>query len=155
MATYASRSAWDVRDRARALAAGRLATPAGLGLLCALSLLLRSRELWIGFWIDEGLSVGIADRPLSHIPTALHEDGSPPVYYMLLHFWMAVSFAFPRTVAKSFCSISGPPGASPAAKRLHILSNCRRSTETAACRSSGFPWMTVPIQFIPFINNSI
>jgi mannosyltransferase len=88
MATYASRSAWDVRDRARALAAARLATPAGLGLLCALSLLLRSRELGIGFWIDEGLSVGIADRPLSHIPTALHEDGSPPVYYMLLHFWI-------------------------------------------------------------------
>jgi hypothetical protein len=90
MATYASRPAWDVRDRARALAAARLATPAGLGLLCALSLVLRSRELGIGFWIDEGLSVGIADRPLSHIPTALHEDGSPPVYYMLLHFWIRV-----------------------------------------------------------------
>lgn len=90
MATYASRPAWDVRDRARALASGRLATPAGLGLLCAASLVLRSRELGIGFWIDEGLSVGIADRPLSDIPSALRQDGSPPVYYTLLHFWIRV-----------------------------------------------------------------
>jgi mannosyltransferase len=88
MATYASRPAWDVRDRARALTSGRLAAPAGLGLLCAISLYLRTRELGIGFWIDEGLSVGISDRPLSHIPTALREDGSPPLYYTLLHFWI-------------------------------------------------------------------
>src|SRR5919206_4240417 len=88
MATYASRPAWDVRDRARALTSARLATPAGLGLLCLISLFVRSRELGIGFWIDEGLSVGIADRPLSDIPTALRQDGSPPVYYTLLHFWI-------------------------------------------------------------------
>src|SRR5436190_18198994 len=88
MATYASRSAWDVRARARALTSARLAAPAGLGLLCAVSLVLRSRELGIGFWIDEGLSVGISDRPLSDIPSALRQDGSPPVYYTLLHFWI-------------------------------------------------------------------
>jgi hypothetical protein len=88
MATYASRPAWDVRARARALTHARLAVPAGLGLLCALSLLLRVGELGIGFWIDEGLSVGISDRPLSDIPSALRQDGSPPLYYMLLHFWI-------------------------------------------------------------------
>ena len=32
------------------------------------SVLLRTRDLDVGFWIDEGLSVGIADRPLSDIP---------------------------------------------------------------------------------------
>ena len=64
--------------------------PVGLGALVALSLLLRTTELGIGFWIDEGLSVGIADRPLGDIPLALREDGSPPLYYMLLHFWLDV-----------------------------------------------------------------
>ena len=54
----------------------------------SLSLLLRTTELGIGFWIDEGLSVGIADRPLGDIPAALRKDGSPPLYYMLLHFWL-------------------------------------------------------------------
>src|SRR3954468_3645911 len=88
MATYASRPAWDVRTRA--LTGTRPAVPAGLLALLALSLYLRTRELGIGFWIDEGLSVGISDRPLSAIPHALREDGSPPLYYVLLHFWLAL-----------------------------------------------------------------
>ena len=65
--------------------------PAGIGALVALSLLLRTTELGIGFWIDEGLSVGIADRPLGDIPVALRKDGSPPLYYMLLHFWLDIA----------------------------------------------------------------
>jgi mannosyltransferase len=89
MATYASRSAWDLR--ARALSGARVAIPAGLGALLAVSLLLRTTELGIGLWIDEGLSVGIADRPLGDIPFALREDGSPPLYYVLLHFWLDVA----------------------------------------------------------------
>jgi mannosyltransferase len=89
MATYASRSAWDVR--ARAVTGARIAVPAGIGALVLVSLLLRTREIGIGFWIDEGLSVGIADRPLGQIPHALREDGSPPLYYVLLHFWLVVS----------------------------------------------------------------
>ena len=86
MATYASRPAWGLR--ARSLTSAWIAVPAGLGALVAVSLLLRTTELGIGFWIDEGLSVGIADRPLGDIPLALREDGSPPLYYMLLHFWL-------------------------------------------------------------------
>jgi hypothetical protein len=89
MATYASRPAWSLR--ARALTGTWIAVPAGIGALVALSLLLRTTELGIGFWIDEGLSVGIADRPLSEIPLALRKDGSPPLYYMLLHFWLDVA----------------------------------------------------------------
>src|SRR4051794_1840280 len=86
MATYASRPAWGLRTRA--ITSAKVALPAGLGALVIVSLLLRTTELGIGFWIDEGLSVGIADRPLSQIPLALHKDGSPPLYYMLLHFWL-------------------------------------------------------------------
>jgi len=87
MSTYASRRpAWSI-----ALSSARVAVPAGLGALVAISLLLRTTELGIGFWIDEGLSVGIADRPLHEIPLALREDGSPPLYYMLLHFWLDIA----------------------------------------------------------------
>jgi hypothetical protein len=89
MATYASRPAWDVR-RARALTKARLLIPAGLAALMLLALLLRTTQLGIGFWIDEGLSVGIANRPFGDIPHALRLDGSPPLYYLLLHFWMSV-----------------------------------------------------------------
>jgi len=89
MATYASRPAWDVR--ARALSGALVAVPLGLGALIAASLLLRTGALGVGFWIDEGLSVGIADRPLLEIPGILRQDGSPPLYYMLLNVWMAAA----------------------------------------------------------------
>ena len=88
MSTYASRPAWSLK--ARAITTAWVTIPAGLGALVGLSLLLRTSQLGIGFWIDEGLSVGIADRPLGDIPLALREDGSPPLYYMLLHFWLDV-----------------------------------------------------------------
>src|SRR3954447_25070104 len=86
MTTYASRPAWDLRSVTRA----RVAVPLGLAALTLLSLALRTNELGIGLWIDEGLSVGISDRPLPDIPHALRLDGSPPLYYLLLHVWMSV-----------------------------------------------------------------
>lgn len=86
MATYASRPAWELR--ARAVSSARVAVPLGLGALVAVSILLRTRELDVGFWIDEGLSVGIADRPVGDIPGVLRQDGSPPLYYVLLSLWM-------------------------------------------------------------------
>ena len=89
MATIAPRHASALR--ARALSRTWLLVPAGLAALVLLSLFLRTRELGVGFWIDEGLSVGISDRPLTAIPDALRLDGSPPLYYMLLHVWMAVA----------------------------------------------------------------
>jgi mannosyltransferase len=66
-------------------------TVLGLLALMAVSLVVRSGSLDTGFWIDEGLSVGIADRPLTAIPDALRQDGSPPLYYVLLHAWMALA----------------------------------------------------------------
>src|SRR5437764_8686927 len=38
-------------------------------------------------WLDEALTVNIAHLPLSRIPDALRHDGSPPLYYLLLHVW--------------------------------------------------------------------
>jgi hypothetical protein len=40
-------------------------------------------------WLDEALSVDIARLPLGDIPSALRQDGHPPLYYFLLHEWMA------------------------------------------------------------------
>jgi len=61
-----------------------------LGALTVGSLLLRLHGLHFFYWVDEGLSVGIASHPLRHIPSLLRQDGSPPLYYLLLHVWMGV-----------------------------------------------------------------
>ena len=82
MATYVSRPAW--APRIRALAPAWVVVPVGLALLVWWSLGLRNEELSVGYWVDEGLSVGIADRPLTDIPGILRQDGSPPLYYCCL-----------------------------------------------------------------------
>ena len=41
-------------------------------------------------WLDEANAVSIAGLPLSRIPDALRHDGSPPLYYVLLHGWIRV-----------------------------------------------------------------
>ena len=66
----------------------RWTTAVALCALCAVSAWLRTRILGAGFWIDEGISVGIAHHPLTSIPHLLREDGSPPLYYLLLHVWI-------------------------------------------------------------------
>ncbi len=58
---------------------------AGLTLLAAA---LRLPNLGRSYWIDEGISIGIAGHPLGQIPTLLRHDGSPPLFYYLLHFWL-------------------------------------------------------------------
>jgi mannosyltransferase len=75
---------------ARSVAGTRVLEGAGLLALTAFSLLIRSAELGTHFWIDEGLSIGIANRPIQDIPGILLQDGSPPLYYMLLHVWMSI-----------------------------------------------------------------
>ena len=72
----------------RVVLSHRIAVPAFLIALTALSAFLRTRELNAGFWIDEGLSVGIAHHHWSSIPGLLRQDGSPPGYYLLLGLWI-------------------------------------------------------------------
>lgn len=58
------------------------------GVLVLLSFLWgRGRHVW--FWLDEGIAVGIASHPVGRIPGLLRQDGSPPLYYELLHLWMS------------------------------------------------------------------
>jgi len=77
--------------RARPDVGTRLLEAAGLLILIGISLLVRTGQLGTHYWIDEGLSVGIADRPLLDIPGVLVQDGSPPLYYLLLHVWMRLT----------------------------------------------------------------
>ena len=41
-------------------------------------------------WLDEALSVNIANLSVGDLFEALRHDGHPPFYYLLLHYWMAV-----------------------------------------------------------------
>jgi mannosyltransferase len=66
----------------------RLVVGVAVGAVLAAGLILR---FWTrsGLWLDEALTVNIARLPLHDIPDALKHDGAPPLYYYLLHFWMA------------------------------------------------------------------
>jgi hypothetical protein len=118
MATIAQRRpAWSLPA---AVASARLLAPLAVAGLVLLTILLRTRAFDVGFWIDEGLSVGIADRPLTDIPAALRLDGSPPLYYSLLHVWMAV-FGNSETATHALsllCAVLAVPAAWWAARGL-------------------------------------
>jgi mannosyltransferase len=64
---------------------------APLALVTAGTLLLRTGVLHSGYWIDEAITVGIASHPLADIPSTLRLDGSPPLFYLLLHGWMTLA----------------------------------------------------------------
>jgi hypothetical protein len=57
-------------------------------------------------WLDEALTVNIAKAPLSLIPHLLRHDGAPPLYYVLLHFWMKV-FGTSDLGARSLSGVLG------------------------------------------------
>lgn len=61
----------------------------GVGLLLVAGAVLRFVTA-SDLWLDEALTVNIASLPLDELPDALRQDGHPPLYYALLHVWMAV-----------------------------------------------------------------
>lgn len=81
-------SAHAVRSRAWA----RAGSPdiAVLAALVAASGVMRWKGVRLWLWIDEGLSVGVASKPLGRLHEVLRGDGAPPLYYLLLKGWMAV-----------------------------------------------------------------
>jgi len=67
----------------------RILTVVAVGAVLVVGLVLRfvtRSELWL----DEALSVNVAKLPLSHLHAALKRDGAPPLYYVLLHGWIAL-----------------------------------------------------------------
>ena len=92
---------------------GAAAVLAPLSALLAVALFLRTRDIHAGFWIDEGLSVGIASHSLLDIPGVLAQDGSPPLYYLLLHVWMQVAGtteAATHSLSLIFAALAVPAG---------------------------------------------
>ena len=90
-AVSATRDLRALRERLRsAKPPGPRLTVAILVVLVLLSALLRTRALGAPLWIDEGLSVGIASFDFAEIPGILRQDGSPPLYYLLLNLWIGV-----------------------------------------------------------------
>ena len=69
-------------------------------------------SIWLRFstksalWLDEALTVNIARAPLRAIPGLLRDDGAPPLYYYLLHFWMAV-FGQSNLAVRSLAGVTG------------------------------------------------
>ena len=57
-------------------------------------------------WLDEALTVNIARAPLHLIPHLLRHDGAPPLYYVLLHFWME-AFGTSDLGARSLSGVIG------------------------------------------------
>ena len=88
--------------------APRATAVAGLALLVVASALLRTRSLDAGYWIDEGLAVGIASHPLGEIPGLLRGDGSPPLYYLLLALTGATDEAATRALSVVFALLTIP-----------------------------------------------
>ena len=68
---------------------GWLGTGAILVVLLAISALVRSRFISGELWGDEANAIGMASHPLSAIPGILRQNGSAPLYYILLHAWMS------------------------------------------------------------------
>src|SRR5262249_15467068 len=59
-------------------------------ILVAAPLFMRTRSLSAQFWMDEAITTGIASPPLSAPRGILRHDGTPPLYYMLLHVWIQI-----------------------------------------------------------------
>jgi hypothetical protein len=68
----------------------RWVTVAGVGALTLLCAWLGFRTLGYGYWVDESMSIGIASHPITEIPNVLRQDGTPPLFYILLHLWTNV-----------------------------------------------------------------
>lgn len=57
-------------------------------------------------WLDEAQTVNIARLPVGHIVPALRKDGSPPLYYYLLHYWIA-AFGTGDVAVRSLSGVFG------------------------------------------------
>jgi mannosyltransferase len=68
---------------------GRIRTVVGIAVVAvvALGIILRFYT-HSALWLDEALTVNRSRLPISQIAGSVKQDGAPPLYYYLLHFWM-------------------------------------------------------------------
>ena len=116
------------------------AVAAALLLATAATLLLRTGILHSGYWIDEAITVGIASHDVADIPRTLRLDGSPPLFYLLLHGWMALvgtGEAATRALPLLFALLAVPVSWWAGAAVLD-----RRAGALAAAGAAGCPFLT-------------
>ena len=112
-----------------------------LAFLAGVSLALRTQAIHARYWIDEGLSVGISSHPLSDIPGVLRQDGSPPLYYLLLNLWMSV---FGSGEARHPCAVGDVRAARSCPSRWSARVRCSatRAAWFAAVLATLNPFLT-------------
>ncbi len=126
------------RRRFEATAAA-VAPALGLAVLVGASAALRLRGLDVGLWTDEGIALGIATGDVAGLPDALRRDGSPPLYYLVLHGWTAVLGT--SEVAARSLSVACALLAVPAAWWLGASAD-RRTAWTSAALAALAPPLT-------------
>jgi mannosyltransferase len=57
-------------------------------------------------WLDEALTVNIARLPVHELPAYLKRDGAPPLYYVLLHYWIG-AFGTSDVAVRSLAGLCG------------------------------------------------
>jgi mannosyltransferase len=74
-------------------------------------------------WLDESQTVAIAHRSIPHLFSALRIDGSPPLFYLLLHGWMKVfgTSDFGVRSLSSLLSVAALPLMAVVARRYRIV----------------------------------
>ena len=115
-------------------------TTAFLVVLLGISAFIRTRYITGQFWMDEAITTGIASHPLSAIPGLLRHDGSPPLFYLLLHFWIrafGASEAATHALPLLFGLLTIPVGYWAGASLLG-----RRAGLMAATLFAFSPWLT-------------
>jgi len=101
--------------------ARRLAALTGVAALAAVAALVLARTT--GLWLDEAQSVAIARQPLTALLHALKHDGSPPLYYLLLHFWIRLfgpGDTAVRSMSAVFAVLAVPPAVVAARRTLGV-----------------------------------
>lgn len=113
----------------------------GLAAVTVASTLVRLGGRHLSLWVDEGMSVGIASHSLTEIPGVLINDGSPPLYYLLLHGWMEL-FGSSETAVRALSlvfAVAAVPVAWWAGRSLFG----RRAAWVAAVLVAFSPYLTI------------
>lgn len=97
-------------------------------------------------WLDEAQSVAIARLPLAQLFDALRQDGSPPLYYVLLHAWIEMFGTSATSVrALSAVAVAGAIVLAPVAARMWSAGAPSRGRAIAAVAlvlAAVNPWLT-------------
>ncbi len=108
--------------------------PAAVALVLVVAVVLRFTTR-SHLWLDEALSVNIARLPFGRLHAALRQDGSPPLYYVLLHGWISV-FGSSDGAVRAFSGVVG-------VLTLPVAWLCGRRIAHTDDERAWLPWVAV------------